>query len=393
MVFAPTIVPAPPRTPVPYGLFSVVDFQTGGDQRWFNGVQWEPLPCGPLNGIGDSCPPLPPPGSEPTVTTYDFNDGTTEGWTPIVGTATNVNSQLLIQQSTFDGAIVQLQTQTLPAGTTVSITGDYTVTSPGGYNYLYTSAGDASYIPLAEPGGVITNSVTLSADGFVVLRFSIYDEPNYSGTITLDNLVVTIVPPGGSSGLVIGFPKQALNSQGTVTATAFTVYAYEKCSPVGRSVADAQARAEATLAAYEENAVERFFWTGALGNTPNLSQAVSYSDWAGAECQLAQAFSGAQGVLHAGRDLVMQGLASQHLRLTGRTVTTKLGTPVVAGSGYPCGGWQIKGTSALIGYRSEPFTSTGRPGDLFDRGSNELHAIVERNYLLGYDVCPVPAPQ
>src|SRR3546814_5926530 len=74
-----------------------------------------------------------------------------------------------------------------------------------------------------------------------------------------------------------------------------------------------------------------------------------------------------------------------------------LGTPVVAGAGYPCthpdsvtaGSW-IVATPALMLYRSEIFTATNRPGDLLDRGQNNLFGIAERRYLVGWDECPAP---
>lgn len=49
MVLAPPqTVPAPVRTPLPYGLFSVLTFRTSNDPHWQGGVQWEPLSCDPL---------------------------------------------------------------------------------------------------------------------------------------------------------------------------------------------------------------------------------------------------------------------------------------------------------------------------------------------------------
>src|SRR3546814_10690186 len=75
-----------------------------------------------------------------------------------------------------------------------------------------------------------------------------------------------------------------------------------------------------------------------------------------------------------------------------------LGTPVVAGAGYPCthpdsvtaGSW-IVATPALMLYRSEIFTATNRPGDLLDRGQNnlrseehtsELHSLMRISYAV-----------
>lgn len=63
----PTVVDRPTRAPIPYGLFSVVDFRqdtTGG--RWENGIEWDALTCSPASGIGD---PICPPEGETLETT------------------------------------------------------------------------------------------------------------------------------------------------------------------------------------------------------------------------------------------------------------------------------------------------------------------------------------
>src|SRR3546814_6053844 len=54
MPFAPaTVVDPIARTALPFGLFSAVTPRPAGDQRWENGVIWEPLTCGPASGIGE----------------------------------------------------------------------------------------------------------------------------------------------------------------------------------------------------------------------------------------------------------------------------------------------------------------------------------------------------
>lgn len=46
-----TLVAAPPRTPLPHGLFSTVTFRAGGDTRWYAGVQFEQAPARLLAGV------------------------------------------------------------------------------------------------------------------------------------------------------------------------------------------------------------------------------------------------------------------------------------------------------------------------------------------------------
>jgi hypothetical protein len=71
----------------------------------------------------------------------------------------------------------------------------------------------------------------------------------------------------------------------------------------------------------------------------------------------------------------------------GRMYTRSLQTPVIVGEGYATG--MIFGTAPLFGYRSDVFTSSERRGDLLDRSNNNLYAIAERTYLVGFDPCPV----
>jgi hypothetical protein len=89
------------------------------------------------------------------------------------------------------------------------------------------------------------------------------------------------------------------------------------------------------------------------------------------------------------------------LTSSGGQLRTQLGTPVAAGGGYPGTGptGQVPAVStswvyvapALFGYRGDPFDSSARPGDLFDRSLNNLYAVAERSYLLGFDPCGVAA--
>ena len=110
---------------------------------------------------------------------------------------------------------------------------------------------------------------------------------------------------------------------------------------------------------------------------------------------------GSVGVIHMTRQAAVIGLAREVLVTSGGRLTTQLGTPVAAGSGYPGTGpagqaaaastsW-IFATPALFGYRSEVFDSSDRSGDLFDRSLNNLYAVAERSFLLGFDPCGVAA--
>jgi len=214
----------------------------------------------------------------------------------------------------------------------------------------------------------------------------------------------------------IGLPKVLdRNGQGDDVATPFIIYGHFSCSPVGYSVARAQELAITHLIAREEARVEQAFWTGDLGNDPHLADdtetvtigaaAVSVEQGLGALEEFNAKSYGAVGVIHMTRGTALAALGESLLETVGNStrLQTKLGTPVAAGAGYPgtgpTGGAPVAGkpwlyiSPAIFGYRSEIMDSSSVPGDLFDRSNNELLAIAERRYLLGYDGCGVGAVQ
>jgi hypothetical protein len=201
--------------------------------------------------------------------------------------------------------------------------------------------------------------------------------------------------------IIPGLPKPIEDAGGPAfgEATPFIVFGLYRCLSVGTSVEEAQQWADAALAAGEEARAEQALWTGDLGNVPNLSGANGYPApvTAGTHTQALDALAavedaiareyGTQGVIHVSRRTAV--LLGRHVERSGtRLVTRNLGTPVVAGAGYPDVP-EIVGTPALFGYRSEVFNSSNRPGDLMDLQYNWMNAIAERTYLVGFDPCPV----
>lgn len=207
----------------------------------------------------------------------------------------------------------------------------------------------------------------------------------------------------------LGLPKDLDPNLGELgQASPFTVYGHFSCSPVGFPPADAQERATAHLLSREEARVEQAFWTGDLGNVPSLQGADTVLGTAGdgvvglglIEEYIASHY-GSTGVIHMSRATATILLSHFALIATGGRLRTQLGTPVAAGAGYPGTGpageaidagtsW-IYGSPAVFGYRSEVFTSSAIPGDLLDRAVNNLFAVAERTYLLGFDPCGVGA--
>lgn len=208
----------------------------------------------------------------------------------------------------------------------------------------------------------------------------------------------------------VGLPKNLDGGDGALgEASEFTVYGHWVCTPIGNSQEHATERATAHLIAREEARVEQAIWTGDLENTPSLREATALSATvttlrrgvAALEQYIAEEY-GAQGVIHMTRETASLALERGVVEARGGRLFTKLGTPVIAGTGYdgtgPTGSaavgadeaW-IYATPALFGYRSEIFYPSSIPFDLLDRAQNNLYAVAERTHLIGWDECGVSA--
>lgn len=199
-----------------------------------------------------------------------------------------------------------------------------------------------------------------------------------------------------------GLPKElGTLSDELGSASDFGVYGHWTCTPVGNSMEYAYGRATAHLEAREEGRVEQALWTGDLGNTPNFAGANDYAAPASVgsvardeawlavallEQHIAEAY-GSQGVLHMSREIATILFSDGKLEKRGGRLYTPLDTPVIAGSGY--GSDKIVITPGLFGYRSEifPGQDPNTSGAYLDRAQNNLTALAERTYLLGFDPC------
>ena len=368
VLVTPTALVAPPVTqPREYGLFSVFNFRPASE-RFEQGVGWVPEGgCDPLDGISAAnCNPegSPEVPGEPEIQTFTIEGPPTTGtWTvsyhgvttaPLAITATAADIQAAIN------AVATNQVTVTGASPTFTVTSDAYAAFD-----LFTTA------DTFDIGGV---EVDLVQEGQVA-------QPAVPGMVgipkTLDGFDLS--------------PGEAL---------PFTVYADWLCSPVGYSPAEAQREANLRLLKWEQTRAEQAFWTGDLLNTPNLSGANGYpapisagthdTVWdalAAAELGIAQNYGGV-GVLHMSVRTASLLTSKGGIQSKGGRLFTDLGTPIVAGAGYPDVP-EIIGTPAVFGYRSDIFTSSDRAGDLFDRAQNNLHAIAERTYLVGFDPCPI----
>ena len=216
--------------------------------------------------------------------------------------------------------------------------------------------------------------------------------------------VLGLGAPDCDPGQIIGLPKDLSRlDREDGEASPFTVYGHHQCSPIGTPAELAQSLANQHLINREEARVEQALWTGDLGNIPNFAGANGYgapdnagsvaanAAWSGVAKleQYSAVHFGSQGVIHMSRYWATMLADDGDLRFTNGRAFTPLGTPVVAGAGY--GDDKLVFTPPLFGYRSEILSSSDRPYDLLDRGQNNLYAIAERQYVIGFDPCGLAA--
>lgn len=189
-----------------------------------------------------------------------------------------------------------------------------------------------------------------------------------------------------------GVPKTLDGAPSQDTADNFLVYESYTCSPIGNTLGHAQDVATARLNAFEEARVEAVISTGALGFAPAFSSAEvvgtedqSLGEAIGLlEALIASAY-GSQGILHMSRYTATLAIDKGIISAKSGRLRTGLDTPVVAGTGYTFTG--VVATPNMFAYRSEVLTSSARPGDLLDRSNNDLYAVAERNYVVGWEDC------
>ena len=204
---------------------------------------------------------------------------------------------------------------------------------------------------------------------------------------------------------VIGLPKGFASNGDNGEADAFHVYGSYSCGHGGGHTPDyAQQRAAEHLQAREEAFVERAIWTGELDNLgfaegaeQAVAGAVSIRRAIAALVQWLAVNYGSQGVLHMTREAAEYATSEDILIVVGNQLRTRTGMLVVAGAGYPgtgpagqepaSGQTYIYATPALLGYRSEIFPGTVGAGAGFDKSTNDLYAVAERGYAVGWDPC------
>lgn len=198
-----------------------------------------------------------------------------------------------------------------------------------------------------------------------------------------------IGPYDCDDGETVGLPKQFASNRTTSFAAPFTVYQSEVCTPIGNGLDRSQQIASGRLAMFEERLVESEVWKAVSQSEVNaaFTEASDKGDILAALAGLEEASAetyGTLGTVHLARALAYIALGYGALEARQNRLYTLLGTPVVAGSGYANDGTAYW-TPQLIAYSSEEFTSSRAAVDLLDRSNNDLYAVAEKSWVIGFD--------
>lgn len=201
--------------------------------------------------------------------------------------------------------------------------------------------------------------------------------------------------PENSGATTFGLPKGQTSARAMSEASEFTIYELVKCSPIGNDLGASQRLAIEALTLNEQRKVEWTLWTGAVGNTPNFTEATALTAGTSAREAIAELEDtlaweyGSQGVLHVPYRLASSLAAKGDLTVSGGRLYTGLGTPVVAGAGYRDSSGEpvdtIVITPPMFAFRTEIFTSSQTQSDLLDRSKNDLYGVAERTYVIAVD--------
>jgi len=168
----------------------------------------------------------------------------------------------------------------------------------------------------------------------------------------------------------------------------FNVYVLGRRSlPRSRDVAEAEAAA--ALAAAEERAVEQHLFTEILAaatvGPTYVGDGSARKALGWIEHAIASFYNG-RGVIHMSR--FAASMLSQQLFVSGSTLVTRLGTPVVAGAGYGTAAGDelvMAGSGALVAYRGPVDTDQ----QAMNRAVNDYDVLAQRAYAVGWDCVAV----
>lgn len=153
----------------------------------------------------------------------------------------------------------------------------------------------------------------------------------------------------GTDAAVVGVCNPGTKIQGSTptlgTSDSYVVYASDTCSAMTNKTADEfRKRAQEKLIACESKQIEKEFWTGTLIPTNPRLATIAGDNFPGthtptqglAIIEGALATCGcSQGMIHMSPKAATMMCQDGHIQKVGDHLETCLGTPVVAGAGYP----------------------------------------------------------
>lgn len=255
-------------------------------------------------------------------------------------------------------------------------------------------------MPIIAPKQRIEAPVTQRPTGGLFSQFAPIEDSSirWENGVTWEDVARTDIGSIGQyqkPGTVTGLPKVLDTSRGVTLESLepLTLYAVFRTTPLDHTPEEAVAIAAQRLAQYEEYEVEKALWSGVKGAGPALINVQEWANNSGPQdaesaWNAAEHYARTPGIkptFHVSRRLCGLLTARQMFEcLPDGTFRTKMGTPIVAGYGYVDKPPVIVSTGPIQIYRGDVFTSTNAAGG-FDKGTNDLTAVAERQYVIAYN--------
>lgn len=255
-------------------------------------------------------------------------------------------------------------------------------------------------MPIIAPKQRIEAPVTQRPTGGLFSQFAPIEDSSirWENGVTWEDVARTDIGSIGQyqkPGPVKGLPKTLDTPRGVTLESLepLTLYAVFRTTPLDHTPEEAVAIAAQRLAQYEEFEVEKALWSGVRGAGPALINVQEWANNSGPQdaesaWNAAEHYARTPGIkptFHVSRRLCGLLTARQMFEcLPDGTFRTKMGTPVVAGYGFVDKPPVIVSTGPLQIYRGDVFTSTNAAGG-FDKGTNDLTAVAERQYVIAYN--------
>lgn len=255
-------------------------------------------------------------------------------------------------------------------------------------------------MPIIAPKQRIEAPVTQRPTGGLFSQFAPIEDSSirWENGVTWEDVARTDIGSVGQyqkPGTVKGLPKTLDTPRGVTLESLepLTLYAVFRTTPLDHTPEEAVAIAAQRLAQYEEFEVEKALWSGVKGAGPALINVQEWANNSGPQdaestWNAAEHYARTPGIkptFHVSRRLCGLLTSRQMFEcLPDGTFRTKMGTPVVAGYGYVDKPPVIVSTGPIQIYRGDVFTSTNGAGG-FDKGTNDLTAVAERQYVIAYN--------